>query len=130
MNFLAAVVLYFLAVGGVRGFAFTLGMTTVIDLVVVFMFTHPLMLLIARRRFFAQGHPFSGLDPSLLGARSRYVGRGRVARAGEPAGEGGQGAIVSAATGMTTASEAGAARLTIAERKAAAEPRSAGPGTD
>ena len=78
VNFLAAVVLYFLAVGGVRGFAFTLGLTTVIDLIVVFLFTHPIMLLIARRRFFADGHPLSGLDPGLLGARSRYVGRGRI----------------------------------------------------
>lgn len=78
VSFLAAIVLYFLAVGGVRGFAFTLGLTTLIDLIVVFLFTHPLMLVLARRRFFAEGHRFSGLDPTLLGARRRYVGRGRV----------------------------------------------------
>jgi preprotein translocase subunit SecD len=82
VNFLAAVVLYAIAVGGVRGFAFTLGLTTVIDLIVVFMFTHPMMLLIARTKFFGEGHPLSGFDPARLGvAGTRYVGRGRVARA-------------------------------------------------
>lgn len=80
VNFLAAVVLYFLAVGGVRGFAFTLGLTTIIDLVVVFLFTHPVMQLLARTRFFGGGHPWSGLDPRRLGARTRYVGRGKVVR--------------------------------------------------
>jgi preprotein translocase subunit SecD len=109
VSLIAAVVLYFLAVGGVRGFAFTLGLTTVIDLVVVFLFTHPLMLLLARRPFFAEGHRFSGLDPSMLGVKRRYVGRGRVAEAGEPA-DGGTSEPVAA----------GAARTTIAERKAAA----------
>lgn len=79
VNFLAAVVLYFLAVGGVRGFAFTLGLTTLVDLVVVFFFTHPLMKLLAKTRFFADGHPASGLDPHRLGATGvRYAGRGRV----------------------------------------------------
>lgn len=79
VNFLAAVVLYFLAVGGVRGFAFTLGLTTLVDLVVVFFFTHPLMKVLAKTRFFADGHPASGLDPHRLGATGvRYAGRGRV----------------------------------------------------
>lgn len=79
VNFVAAVVLYYLAVGGVRGFAFTLGLTTLVDLVVVFLFTHPLMQLLARTKFFANGHPASGLDPRRLGVRTaRYAGRGRV----------------------------------------------------
>jgi preprotein translocase subunit SecD len=43
VSFLAAAVLYVLAVGQVRGFAFTLGMSTVLDLVVVFLATHPLV---------------------------------------------------------------------------------------
>ena len=43
VSFLAAAVLYVLAVGDVRGFAFTLGLSTVLDLVVVFMVTHPLV---------------------------------------------------------------------------------------
>jgi preprotein translocase subunit SecD len=56
-----------LSVGGVRGFAFTLGLTTVIDLVVVFLFTKPLVTLLARTKFFAQGHPLSGVDSKHLG---------------------------------------------------------------
>ena len=114
VSFLAAVVLYFLAVGGVRGFAFTLGMTTLIDLMVVFMFTHPVMILISRHRFFADGHPFSGLDPGMLGARSRYVGRGRVVAATEPADRRGE-----PMTAAADAGQIGTERLTIAERKAA-----------
>jgi preprotein translocase subunit SecD len=43
VSFLAAAVLYVLAVGQVKGFAFTLGMSTVLDLVVVFLVTHPLV---------------------------------------------------------------------------------------
>jgi len=79
VNFIAAIVLYLLAVGGVRGFAFTLGLTTIIDVVVVFLFTHPMMQLIARMPFFAHGHPLSGLDPRRLGVdATRYVGRGKV----------------------------------------------------
>ncbi len=81
VNFLAAVVLYSLAVGGVRGFAYTLGLTTLVDLVVVFMFTHPMLQLLSRTKFFAEGHRASGLDPRLLGvSTTRYVGRGRFER--------------------------------------------------
>ncbi|GHG52107.1 protein translocase subunit SecD [Flavimobilis marinus] len=97
VSFLAAVVLYFLAVGGVRGFAFTLGLTTLVDLLVVVMFTHPLVALLAKTKFFASGHRLSGLDPRALGgAAPRYVGRGKVVPAG-----------------------ADGTRMTIAERRAA-----------
>ena len=79
VNLVAATVLYVLAVGGVQGFAFTLGLTTVMDLVVVFLFTHPMMSLLVRTRFFGQGHKLSGLDREHLGAKaSTYVGRGQV----------------------------------------------------
>ncbi|AYD89743.1 protein translocase subunit SecD [Actinomyces lilanjuaniae] len=82
VNILAAVVLYFLAVGGVQGFAFTLGVTTVVDLAVIILFTHPLMEWLLRFRFFNEGHRLSGLDPERLGgsAVSTY-GRGREALA-------------------------------------------------
>jgi len=83
VNFLAAAVLYFLASGNVRGFAFTLGVTTLIDLAVVFLFTHPVVAMLAHTKFFGGGHKWSGLDPERLGAKSRYVGRGRFVR-GEP----------------------------------------------
>lgn len=96
VNFVAALVLYFLAVGGVRGFAFTLGLTTLIDLVVVILFTYPLMTLLVRTRYFGEGRRFSGLDPVRLGSTVSYRGRGTF----EPGTKG--------------------SKLSIAERKAAA----------
>jgi preprotein translocase subunit SecD len=67
ISLLAAIVLYILAVGGVKGFAFTLGLTTLIDLLVVFIFTKPMVTLLARTDFFGHGHKLSGLDPEHLG---------------------------------------------------------------
>jgi preprotein translocase subunit SecD len=60
VSFLAAAILYVLAIGDVKGFAFTLGMSTVLDLVVVFLFTHPLMAVLARFRAFGSSR-ISGL---------------------------------------------------------------------
>ncbi len=83
VNLLAAVVLYILAASNVRGFAFTLGVTTLIDLLIVFLFTHPIMGILAHTTFFGGGHPWSGLSPDRLGAKTfRYVGAGRFADAG------------------------------------------------
>ena len=78
VNFIAAGVLYFLASSNVRGFAFTLGLTTLIDLAVVMLFTHPMVQLLARTKFFGGGHKWSGLDPQRRGAPAprRYRGRG------------------------------------------------------
>jgi preprotein translocase subunit SecD len=79
VNFLAAVVLYALAASNVRGFAFTLMLTTIIDIVVVVLFTHPLLSILAKTKFFGEGHKWSGLDPERLGAKTvSYAGRGRV----------------------------------------------------
>ncbi|MFF0514094.1 protein translocase subunit SecD [Streptomyces sp. NPDC004250] len=69
VSFLAAAVLFIVTVGKVQGFAFTLGLTTLLDVVVVFLFTKPLLTLMARRKFFASGHKWSGLDPKSLGAK-------------------------------------------------------------
>jgi preprotein translocase subunit SecD len=74
INILAAVVLYILADATVKGFAFTLGLTTVIDVMIFILFTHPVMQLLARTKFFGSGHPLSGMDPTALGA----VYRGRA----------------------------------------------------
>jgi preprotein translocase subunit SecD len=80
VSLLAAVVLYIFAIGVVRGFAFALGISTVIDLVVFFWFTHPMMTLLASRRFFNAGHRFSGLSAETLGIdgdvarQPRYAG--------------------------------------------------------
>lgn len=79
VSFLAAAVLFAVTVGKVQGFAFTLGLTTLLDVVVVFLFTKPVMTILARKRFFASGHPWSGLDPKRLGARPPLRGRPRAA---------------------------------------------------
>jgi len=105
VNFLAAITLFILAVGNVKGFALTLGITTVIDLIVVALFTHPMLQLIARTRFFGEGNPLSGLDPKALGAVYRGRAQFRTpAPVGARKGAGGREA---------------AKRQTIAERKAA-----------
>ncbi|MDF9812126.1 protein translocase subunit SecD [Streptomyces sp. SPB162] len=70
VSFLAAAVLFAVTVGKVQGFAFTLGLTTLLDVVVVFLFTKPLMTILARRKFFANGHKWSGLDPKGLGVQA------------------------------------------------------------
>ncbi|MFF3606067.1 protein translocase subunit SecD [Streptomyces sp. NPDC002463] len=69
VSFLAAAVLFIVTVGKVQGFAFTLGLTTLLDIVVVFLFTKPVMTLLARTKFFGNGHKWSGLDPKRLGAK-------------------------------------------------------------
>ncbi|GHB05654.1 MULTISPECIES: protein translocase subunit SecD [Streptomyces] len=69
VSFLAAAVLFLVTVGKVQGFAFTLGLTTLLDVVVVFLFTKPVMTLMARTKFFASGNAWSGLDPKRLGAK-------------------------------------------------------------
>lgn len=105
INVLAAVVLYILADTTVKGFAFTLGITTALDILIFVMFTHPVMQLLARTRFFAGGHPLSGLDPDALGAV--YRGRAEFRRSVAP------GAKANRSKGEA------ARRQTIAERKQA-----------
>ena len=106
VSFIAAVVLYLLAVGNVRGFAFTLGVTTIVDLIIVTLFTYPIMVLLGRTQFFSSGHPLSGLDPKALGA----VYRGR-ARFREP--------VTADKTAVQKSRGEAKRRQTIAERKAA-----------
>ena len=67
VSIIAAVLLYFFAVGGVRGFAFTLGLTTLVDLIVVFVFTKPLVTILSRLNFFSSGHRYSGLSAKSTG---------------------------------------------------------------
>jgi preprotein translocase subunit SecD len=77
VSLLSALVLFVLAIGSVKGFAFTLGLTTLIDVVVVFLFTKPLMTLLARTKFFGGGHRLSGLDPEHLGVQALPGSRSR-----------------------------------------------------
>ncbi|MGW5416879.1 protein translocase subunit SecD [Actinomadura geliboluensis] len=80
VTFLAALVLYFLAVGGVAGFAFAMGLTTLIDIIVVFFFTKPMVALLSRTKFFGRGHPMSGLDPRRLHQPTRDAAAASTAR--------------------------------------------------
>ncbi|OCG75685.1 protein translocase subunit SecD [Microbacterium sediminis] len=107
INVLAAIVLYILADATVKGFAFTLGITTAIDVLIFVIFTHPVMQLLARTRFFGGGHPLSGLDPAGLGAV--YRGRAEFKRTVAP--------VARAKRSQGEAER----RQTIAERKRAAE---------
>lgn len=105
VSFTAAVVLYLLTSSSVRGFAFTLGLTTLIDLLIVTLFTHPVVQLLARNKFFASGHRFSGFD--LSAAKASYRGRGEFRVAAEVA-----------ADKVKKSSKEAQRRQTIAERKA------------
>ena len=73
VSFLAALVLFVFAIGVVRGFAFALGLTTIIDVFVVFLFTKPLVSILAKTKFFGQGHKLSGFDAHHLGISGRKV---------------------------------------------------------
>ena len=108
VSFTAAATLFLLTVGNVRGFAFTLGLTTIVDLIVVLLFTHPLLTLLARTKFFSSGHPWSGFDSKSLKAAG-YVGRGQFRVAPS----------LSSGKVLKVSKEA-ATRQTIAERKAQA----------
>jgi preprotein translocase subunit SecD len=72
VSFMAAVILYWLTVGDVRGFAFTLGLSTLLDVITAFLFIRPMVILVGRRRTFTEARVFG-------------IGRGLGART--PAGE-------------------------------------------
>jgi preprotein translocase subunit SecD len=86
VSFIAAVLLYYFSIGEVKGFAYTLGLTTIIDIVVVFLFTKPMVTILARTKFYGNGHPMSGLDPARLGARSNWRSSVRRTQGKRPAG--------------------------------------------
>ena len=69
VSFLAAVILYIVSIGDVRGFAFTLGLSTLLDVVVVFIFTKPVVTLLVQRPFFSTGR-YSGLSAKAMGMKS------------------------------------------------------------
>lgn len=104
VSLLAAVTLYLLTVGNVRGFAFTLGLTTLIDLAVVILFTHPVLQLLSGLKFFLSGHKFSGFNLASGGTAS-YTGRGTFRAPADTA-------------RAKKSSKEVAKRQTIAERKA------------
>jgi preprotein translocase subunit SecD len=105
VSFTAATILYLLTSAAVRGFAFTLGLTTLINLILVTLFTHPLVQLLSRNKFFASGHRFSGFD--LSAREASYRGRGEFRFSGEVA-----------ESKLKKSSKEAQKRQTIAERKA------------
>jgi preprotein translocase subunit SecD len=82
VSILAAAVLYFFSVADVKGFAFTLGMATMIDIVVIFLFTKPLISLAMKRKFFANGARWSGVNRASLGVHRPPPTMGRPAPKG------------------------------------------------
>lgn len=107
ISFLAATVLYLLTVGNVRGFAYTLGLTTIIDILIVVLFTHPMLQLLATKPFFNSGHKWSGFDVKTM-SDIAYAGRGQFKVSDK------------LASGKAAkASKEAAKRQTIAERKTA-----------
>jgi preprotein translocase subunit SecD len=79
VSLLAAVVLYIFAIGVVKGFAFALGISTLIDLAVFFLFTKPMVSWLANFKFFNSGHKLSGLSPETIGTSRRAQARPAVA---------------------------------------------------
>ncbi|WP_260431632.1 SecD/SecF family protein translocase subunit, partial [Corynebacterium bovis] len=105
VSLVAAVVLYFLAIGEVKGFAFTLGLTTFFDIVVAFLVTAPLVILLSRREAFARP-ALNGLGSAFRSSRrNRREAERRAAAAprpaARPAADAGSGADASDATPAT-----------------------------
>jgi preprotein translocase subunit SecD len=67
VSLLAAVVLYVVSIGDVRGFAFTLGLSTLSDLLIVFFFTRPLLQVLGRRKAFDSGKAWTGIGKARAG---------------------------------------------------------------
>ena len=73
VSIMAAVILYVVSVGSVRGFAFVLGLTTIIDVIVAFWFTRPLVSLMSRTAWFNRGSRMTGVNPERLGVAPDLV---------------------------------------------------------
>lgn len=67
VSLLSAAVLYIFATGAVKGFGFALGLTTIVDLAILFWFTKPMVTWLGRFTFFNSGHRLSGLSRETLG---------------------------------------------------------------
>ncbi|WP_166139510.1 protein translocase subunit SecD [Nocardioides ochotonae] len=78
VSLLSALVLYIFATGAVKGFGFALGLSTLIDLAVLFWFTRPMVVLLSRYKFFNGGGRWSGLSPETLGIDHRVPVGGKA----------------------------------------------------
>lgn len=73
VSLLGAVVLYYLSIGNVRGFAFMLGLTTVIDVAIAFWFTRPLVAILAGTKWFEKGGELTGMSLKRMGIHEDRV---------------------------------------------------------
>ena len=105
VSFLAAALLWYFSIGEVKGFAFTLGLTTIIDVIVVFLFTKPMVTLLAGTKFFSSGNKWSGLDPDRLGAKTPWRSGRRTVRSSRT-GTTGTGRTRAGGNSSTTSKEA------------------------
>jgi len=69
VTFAAALILYILAIGAVKGFAFTLGISTILDVFINYCFTHPAVSLLSRLKIFNR-LPFVGVNPRTVGGEA------------------------------------------------------------
>ena len=123
VSLLAAVILYYFAAGDVKGFAFTLGLSTILDLIVVFLFTHPLVSLFSRSAAFGSAR-FTGLNHvrEQLPARRREpvaVGVGAGSGSGSQAGAADEDSSGPALPAADSRAEAGAEQVGPTERASA-----------
>jgi preprotein translocase subunit SecD len=78
VSILSAVILFILSIGAIKGFAFTLGLTTLVDLALIFFFTKPLMSLLVKTKFFGTGRRWSGFEAEHLGISAARQPRPRA----------------------------------------------------
>jgi preprotein translocase subunit SecD len=82
VSLLAALILYLVSIGDVRGFAFTLGLSTLSDLLIVFFFTKPLLTVLGRRPAFDSGKAWTGIGKARAGATREADAEGPSRRNG------------------------------------------------
>jgi len=70
VSLLSAAILYYLSVGSVRGFAFTLGLITFVDIAVAFMFTRSLVTRLGNSKWMNSGSAWTGVSPTRLGVKA------------------------------------------------------------
>jgi preprotein translocase subunit SecD len=82
ITIMAAVVLYIVSIGTVKGFAFALGLATILDLVVVFLFRHPIMTMFANTKAFMSPR-VSGLGRAMRRTPTEEPAKPRTSRVKE-----------------------------------------------
>lgn len=129
VSLLSAVVLFILAIGAVKGFAFTLGLTTLIDIACVFWFTKPLVSLLGRTKYFGEGRRFSGFEAEHLGAKHQpplHRRRPRVTAAAAAGNKVASGKAGAKASGAGTAVQVAEVQTEVADAEVASDETASG----